>query len=345
MQAVETSPRPITWYRTPLPPAVLKSLCKKSDFLGFVQALGYLGITVVTGATALYSSLHWALGYTLLLIILHGSITSCHLNAVHELGHGTVFKTRALNAFFEKVFAFLGVIHYELFDLKHARHHRYTVQDPEDPEITLPMKVYLREFLTIGIFNPGRLHWNLFFTWRAAKGRLSEGWERRLAPVGSPEYKRCVRWARILFVGHGAIIAFSIYYQLWALPLVICCSSGIFGSGIHAMVNLTQHIGLQDNVDDFRLCSRTVTLNPFLEFVMWHMNYHIEHHMYAAVPCYRLHRLHELVKYDMPPATHGLIATWIEIFAILAKQEKNPKYQFVVQLPAPRPAVLQPAIA
>jgi fatty acid desaturase len=344
MQAVDASSRPVTWYRTPLEPAVVKSLCRKSDFLGLVQALGYLGLTVVTGGTALYSSLHWPLGVTLLLIIVHGSITSCHLNAVHELGHGTVFKTRALNGIFEKIFAFLGMIHYELFDLKHARHHRLTLQEHEDPEISLPFKVYLREFLTIGIFNPARLHWNLFFTWRAAKGRLIEGWETRLAPPGSPEYKRIVSWARILFVGHGLIIAFSIYEHLWALPFLICFSSGIFGSGLHAAVNLTQHVGLQDNVEDFRLCCRTLTLNPFLEFIMWHMNFHIEHHMYAAVPCYRLHRLHVLIKNDLPPATHGLFATWVQIFGILARQEKDPAYQYTPPLPAPR-EVLEPAMA
>lgn len=31
------------------------------------------------------------------------------------------------------------------------------------------------------------------------------------------------------------------------------------------------------------------------------MNYHIEHHMYARVPCYNLEKLHNYVKHDLPP--------------------------------------------
>ena len=38
------------------------------------------------------------------------------INAVHELGHGTVFKTKALNAFFVRVFAFSGWINFEMFN-------------------------------------------------------------------------------------------------------------------------------------------------------------------------------------------------------------------------------------
>ena len=29
-----------------------------------------------------------------------------------------------------------------------------------------------------------------------------------------------------------------------------------------------------------------------MRFWYWHMNFHIEHHMYAAVPCYNLEKLH-----------------------------------------------------
>ena len=44
--------------------------------------------------------------------------------------------------------------------------------------------------------------------------------------------------------------------------------------------------GLQDYVPDFRLCYRRFLVNPVVRFLYWHMNFHIEHHMYAAVPCY-----------------------------------------------------------
>lgn len=41
-----------------------------------------------------------------------------------------------------------------------------------------------------------------------------------------------------------------------------------------------------------------------------HMNWHTEHHMYAAVPCYNLAELHEAIKHDLPPTPDGLVAVW-----------------------------------
>ena len=63
------------------------------------------------------------------------------------------------------------------------------------------------------------------------------------------------------------------------------------------------------------------------------MNYHTEHHMYAAVPCYNLPRLHRLIKNEMPPCPRGLVQTWKGIIAILSRQKTEPGYQYVAELP------------
>jgi fatty acid desaturase len=43
---------------------------------------------------------------------------------------------------------------------------------------------------------------------------------------------------------------------------------------------LTQHPGLDEDVLDYRLNSRTGMLTPDFRFLHWNMNYHIEHHMF-----------------------------------------------------------------
>ena len=63
------------------------------------------------------------------------------------------------------------------------------------------------------------------------------------------------------------------------------------------------------------------------------MNFHIEHHMYAAVPCYRLGRLHKAIEHDLPPSVVGLVATWREINETMQRQKVDPDYQFLPQLP------------
>jgi fatty acid desaturase len=92
------------------------------------------------------------------------------------------------------------------------------------------------------------------------------------------------------------------------------------------------HTGLKDNVSDFRLCVRSITLDPFSEFLYWRMNWHTEHHMYAAVPCYNLSRLASLIATDMP-APRSLFGARKEVRQIYHRQQKESTYQFETPLP------------
>lgn len=336
MPKAETKPRVISWYRTPLDSKDFKSLHERSDLRGGAQALGHLGLLAATGAGVLMVAPVWPVWATLLLIFLHGTISSFHINAVHELGHGTVFKTKSLNAFFVRIFSFLGWINFEMFNVSHARHHRYTLHAPDDLEVVLPLKVIVRDFFRQGFVNPIWLFNTVKNTIRIARGQMKGEWELTLFPENGPERRAPIRWARTLLAGHGLIIAFSLYAHLWLLPVVTTLAP-FYGGWLFFLCNNTQHIGLQDDVPDFRLCCRTFTLNPLAEFLYWHMNYHTEHHMYAAVPCYRLGRLHRLIKHDLPPCPHGLIATWREIAEIQAIQKTNPDYQHHAPLPNSTP--------
>jgi fatty acid desaturase len=76
-------------------------------------------------------------------------------------------------------------------------------------------------------------------------------------------------------------------------------------------------------------------VNPVISFLYWRMNYHIEHHMFAAVPCYNLGKLHRAIRTDLPPTPDGLLATWREIASIQVRQEAEPGYQHVPALPLP----------
>ena len=55
--------------------------------------------------------------------------------------------------------------------------------------------------------------------------------------------------------------------------------------------------------------------------------------MYAAVPCYKLGRLHKEIRDDLPPVFVGLVATWGEIIRILQKQKVDPTYQYLPTIP------------
>ncbi len=323
----------INWYRTKLPRGILRDLSRKSDFKGLIQAGGHLGLLCLSGAACWYAyvELHWSV--FLLALFVHGTFYSFLLNGFHELCHNTVFKTKSLNNFFLKLFSFLGSYNYVMFIESHSAHHKYTLHPPKDMEVVLPIMYSLKDYLLNAVVNPKLLFNNLKSIILLSFGRLSGDWEKALFPESEPEKRRVLfNWSRTLLCGHTLIFAVSIYFELWLLPLLTTFAPS-YGRWLLFLCNNTQHVGLRDNVPDFRLCSRTILLNPFLCFLYWHMNYHIEHHMYASVPCYHLKKLHKLLKDDLPHCPKGLVETWKEIVAIMKKQKKDPSYQYVPKLP------------
>ncbi len=331
--AAELWLKPVRWYRTPIDPLLLKRLQQRSDILGAAQTLGYLAVLLATGGSAFYSAGRWPWWCTVLLTFIHGTCFAFQINAVHELGHGTVFRTNAANRFFQRIFAFLGWINPDTFAASHARHHQFTLHPPHDLEVVLPDKLTRRDFWTTGFVNPLYFKWAIGEAWRIARGRFRGQWETALFPPGDPTRRRApIAWARTLLAGHAAIVIGSLaaagagHPRFLMLPLLITFAKG-YGGWLFFCCNNAQHIGLRDNVADFRLCARTILINPVARFLYWRMNFHIEHHMYTQVPCYRLARLREIIGHDLPAAPRGLVATWREIASIQARQAEDPGYQ------------------
>ena len=114
----------VPWYRCPVGEGGLKRLMVRSNASGAVQALGHLGLWACTGALVMHQAAAGggALGF-LGALFLHGTVGSCFLFACHELGHGTVFRTRALNRFFLYVFSLLSWWDPFEYALSHYHHH------------------------------------------------------------------------------------------------------------------------------------------------------------------------------------------------------------------------------
>jgi fatty acid desaturase len=201
------------------------------------------------------------------------------------------------------------------------------------------MRVMTKEFFKTGFVKLTRPHM-IYDNLRLARGHFRGDWEKTLFPHDQPEKGApTIRWSRTVLTGHGLIFLISLglgfaFSPAWFLVPVLVSLTPHYGGWLFFLCNNTQHIGLQDDVDDFRLCCRSFTTNPVVQFLYWHMNYHIEHHMYAAVPCYNLGKLHRAIEHELPPTPHGLIATWKEIAAIQRQQEQDPTYQYIAPIPA-----------
>jgi len=333
--SVEQSKSRIAWYKTPLSREALAVLNERSDWKGLFQAVGHLGLLVLTGAAAWYAAERLPWPILLLILFVHGTIFSFLGAAFHELCHQTVFKTRALNTLFLHLISWLSWGNPVWYWASHQEHHKYTLHPPDDLEVVLPYELTLKSFLHNSLVNPWGLNYSLRMHVRLSLGRFKGKWEDTLFPESAVALRRrVIYWDRLFLLGHILVLAVSVYFRLWLVPVLITLAP-FYGGCLLYLCGNTQHSGLQDNVPDFRLCTRTFLVNPFVQFLYWHMNYHIDHHMYAAVPCYNLGKLHTLIKHDLPACPVGLLATWKEIIAIVRQQQIDPHYQYVARLPAP----------
>jgi fatty acid desaturase len=326
---------PIKWYRSPIAAKDLAMLNQRSDWQGFVQSVGHLGLLALTGGLAWYAVGRISLWGVLALVFLHGTFYAFLVNGFHELCHQTVFRSRYLNVVFRSIFSFLGWNNPVLFWASHQEHHKYTLHPPDDLEVVLPVKLTLNSYLGFAFINPRGFYNRLKSVMALSLGKIEGEWVNALFPPDDTAKRRALfTWARILLVGHGLIVVISLVLGLWMIPILVTLAP-FYAGGFQYLFNEAQHIGLSDKVTDYRLNTRTILLNPFLRFLYWNMNYHIEHHMYAAVPCYNLAKLHTLIQHDLPHCPQGLVETWLEIIPIIRQQRLDRNYKFEPTLPAP----------
>ena len=107
----------------------------------------------------------------------------------------------------------------------------------------------------------------------------------------------------------------------WTLVLLVTFAP-YFATWFKIVTHVPQHIGMEPDVADWRRSTRTYLAGPVVRFFYWNMNYHVEHHMFAAV-----------LAPDLPEAPHGLLATWLEIFDTLRRQKRDPSYLRPLQYP------------
>ncbi|MEC9252029.1 MAG: fatty acid desaturase, partial [Pseudomonadota bacterium] len=166
--------------------------------------------------------------------------------------------------------------------------------------------------------------------------RIQGRWYSHVLPETDPVVRRQHRnWARILLMGHTLFAAIFVVTGHWFLTIVF--TFGTFYCGwLGFLCGIPQHFGLNPNVPDFRYNTRTFTCSWLPAFYYWNMQYHLEHHMFPAVPFYNLPKLRAAIAHDLPPANHGLVATWRELFEIRRRVRENPDYRFVPDVPLAR---------
>ncbi|WP_175994653.1 fatty acid desaturase family protein [Burkholderia vietnamiensis] len=179
------------------------------------------------------------------------------------------------------------------FSMTHWKHHRYTGQDI-DPDVQ--------------IYSQYRTFWSRFFLARSRGVRIyTKNAVRMAAGLPWPENTRLpfsereMRWiSRInIALNLGAVTAYGFIWHrsLW-LGFTVMLIPYI---GVYVFSTIRAYIEHTDTVPGRYRDSRSYT-SPIYTALFFGSNFHLEHHQYPAVPCYRLPALH---KYLM---SQGLLA-------------------------------------
>jgi fatty acid desaturase len=305
----------IQWIKVNISKEDLGRFTKRSNVKGLFHALGFLLLIGATGCLSYYafSQRFWVL--LAFSLYVHGTFYSFFGASLHELSHNTVFASRPLNLGTTALFGWLyWPMNPHFYRLSHQKyHHRYTLHQGSDGEDT-PNYVELKPLFIFGLFayliQPKAFVqslWRLLTLSPISRGWRGRGfgfdtWEQFIWKNSSAAEKRQVRRLGVAcLVGHAIFVAVSIYLGYWFLPVLVTLAP-FYGVGFMGFVSgIHQHAACEANNPDFRISCGDAVLDPLTSFLYWRMEYHIEHHMFAAIPCYNLKRFSRFVADQLPP--------------------------------------------
>ena len=294
---------------------VLKPYLKRNNISGVVHLLLHLSLILFTGFL-LYLSLGTYFQY--IIIVFHGIFIAFLYAGLHECIHKTAFKNRALN---ETVGHFIGFILLRSFlngRYRHMAHHTFTQHPEKDPDIVNFPNGYLNYLkhitsLTIWI----RLIDNIC---RHTLGILNQQ-EKNYIP--SSEITFLIRESRIMMLGYIVIGLLSFYFNSYFF-LIFWIIPRLLGEPFLRLIRMVEHTGKEETANMIKN-TRTSHASKFLKFIYWNMPFHVEHHLYANVPFYRLKNFHKVIKPHTEEFEPSVLSVHLQILKQIWINKKNSK--------------------
>jgi fatty acid desaturase len=289
----------------------------KSDVVGALLVLHAWAL--IAASMALFA--WWPNPFTFLLgVMVVGGRQLGLAILMHDAAHGLLFANRRLNdGVGTWLCAWPVFTSLALYRPYHLRHHRFT-QQAEDPDLGLSAPFPIsRASLRRKIVRD--------LTGQTAFQRRGEQIRRALGPADASLAERLGNFWRkekgslsanvLLFAVLAAAGYWWLYPVMWLLPLATWYQL------ISRIRNIAEHAVVPDNDDPLRN-TRTTQANPVERLLLapYWVNYHLEHHLFMFVPCWRL-----------PAAHRALLATGRE-----DEMERQPGSLAVLRLATSRVA-------
>lgn len=295
---------------SPLNAEEIEELTNRSDLLGAWLVFCQLAITAACFAVAALwpNPLSFIVGTILL-----GGRQMGFFVLTHEAGHRSLFKSAWLNTLVMSwITAPMDFFNGKAYMREHLVHHRIVGKE-NDPDIRnyqdYPIaKERLRRKLKRDL--TGQTGFRDLS--QRLKGFAQLG---SLEPEDRMALLRGLIWHLTLLL---LLTAFGVphLFLMWVVALVFCYPA------IARLRQSSEHGAVPDlGNDDPRLNTRTTIVNPWVRLLLCPhgVNYHIEHHLNAAIPIYRLPRAHRLLKekgyFENVHIGHGYSAVLRELTA------------------------------
>ncbi|HEX5129741.1 MAG TPA: fatty acid desaturase [Usitatibacter sp.] len=306
-----------------VPRPILKKLAKRNDRTAMAYLVGHLALLVLTGFLV-HESL--GTGWLVPALLAHAIVMAFLFAPMHELSHGTAFRTRWLNEAAFRLVSFIYISPPVFFRYFHAAHHTYTQIRGKDPDIVLPGPASWGDYLYyISAIPLWRRNAGWFYN--HSRGRISarDSWY-----VPKDEHWRIYREARVLLVLYALVVVTSIALSSWAV-LIYWVIPRLLGEPFMRWMRVAEHVGCEYTADLRRNTRTTRAIAP-LRALFWNMSYHAEHHLCPAVPFHALPELHRIAGEQLHPVgeshvrVHGTIlrGTLAHRFARLIPPYREP---------------------
>jgi fatty acid desaturase len=246
-------------------------LRRKSDLVGALLVLHAWAL--IAGGMALFA--WWPNPFTFLLaVMVIGGRQLGLAILMHDAAHGLLFENRRLNDWVGSwLCAFPVFTSLSLYRPYHLSHHRHTQQE-QDPDLGLSRPFPItRQSLWRKVVRD--------LTGQTAFQRRREQFRQGTA-VREGLVANAALWAVLAALGY-----WWLYPVLWLVPLATWYQL------VSRIRNIAEHAVVPDNDDPLRN-TRTTLANPLMRLLVapYWVNYHLEHHLFMFVPCWRLAAAH-----------------------------------------------------
>jgi omega-6 fatty acid desaturase (delta-12 desaturase) len=263
---------------------------RSSNWAGGILLSSAALLTVVGIALSLQPNrLVWLLGQAVL------AVTMVQWFALlHECGHGTLFRSKALHAPVGRVAAFFSIIPFYCWKRVHGRHHKWTGWQDVDPTTAalVPRDLGRAERVLMNVC------WRYWIPLFAALYRVNNFWHwprlRSLFP--KREDRRHMAISIITFL--IAYVAVAAIVGPRTLLRVIGLAS-VLAFVVEDLLILSQHTHIPQNLSqgqrvppfpavEQEVFTRSLVFPSWLSAMLLHIDAHELHHMYPFVPGYHL---------------------------------------------------------